>query len=59
MKYISGVFALIIGAALYEQIDFENLKFEKTGLAIIYIIGLAISLYFFVKTFQKPTEKQT
>jgi hypothetical protein len=28
--------AIIIGIALYEQFDFENLKFEKPVLAICY-----------------------
>jgi hypothetical protein len=33
--------AIIIGIALYEQFDFENLKFEKPVL-VVYIVGNAL-----------------
>jgi undecaprenyl pyrophosphate phosphatase UppP len=49
--------AIIIGIALYEQFDFENLKFEKPVLAIVYIVGNALSVIFQVKAFKKQSRK--
>jgi undecaprenyl pyrophosphate phosphatase UppP len=47
--------AIIIGIALYEQS--ENLKFEKPVLAIVYIVGIALSVIFQVKAFKKQSRK--
>ena len=44
-----GIIAIILGVVLFKQFDFENLKFEKTGLGIVYLIGFAISMYFLLK----------
>lgn len=49
--------AIIIGVALVEEFDFENLKFEKPALAIVYFIGLVLSIIFLVKDFKKKPEK--
>ena len=49
--------AIIIGVALYKQFDFENLKFEKPALAIVYIVGIALSIIFQVKGFKKQPGK--
>jgi hypothetical protein len=38
-------------------IDFENLKFEKPVLAIVYIVGNALSVIFQVKAFKKQSRK--
>lgn len=43
------IIAIILGQALFEQFDFENLKFEKPALAIVYIIVFVISIYLLVK----------
>jgi hypothetical protein len=48
---------IIIGVALFEGFDFENLKFEKPALAIIYFIGFALSIIFQFKDFKKRPEK--
>ncbi len=57
MKFTFGIFAIIIGVALFTQFDFENLKFENTGLAIVYLIGFLISIYLIIKDFKKRPEK--
>ncbi len=49
--------AIIIGIALYKEFDFENLKFENPALAIVYIIGIALSVIFQVKDFKKQPGK--
>jgi uncharacterized membrane protein len=34
------ILAIIIGVALYKQIDFQTLKVEKPALSIVYLITL-------------------
>lgn len=43
------VVAVILGVTLFKQFDFEHLKFEKTGLAIVYLIAFVISVFVLVK----------
>jgi len=43
------IISLIIGAALFKQFDFQNFKFEKPALAIVYIITLIICIGFTIK----------
>ncbi len=55
MKYkiapnvIAILFAVIIGAALFKQIDFQNRSVEKPLLALVYLIGFLISIGFMIK----------
>jgi len=51
------IIAIILGQALFEQFDFENLKFEKPALAIVYIIVFVISIYLLVKKIKNRPEK--
>jgi len=41
--------AIILGATLFKQFDFKTLKFEHTGLAIVYIIVFVASVYLLIK----------
>lgn len=43
------IISIIIGAALFKQFDFQNFKFEKPALAIVYIITLIICIGFTIK----------
>ena len=53
------IIAIILGTTLCKQFDFENLRFEKTGLAIVYLIGFTISIYFLIKNFRnQPKNKK-
>lgn len=52
-----SIIAAIVGAALYKQFDLENLKFEKTGLAIIYLIVFIASVYFIIKNLRNSPTK--
>jgi hypothetical protein len=55
MKYkivpnvIAVIFAVIIGAALFKQIDFQNMTVEKPFLALVYLIGFLVSIGFMIK----------
>ncbi|MES2063839.1 MAG: hypothetical protein V4456_18080 [Bacteroidota bacterium] len=51
------IVAIILGVTLYKQFDFENLKFEKTGLAIVYLIVFIASIYFIIKSLRTTTNK--
>ncbi len=46
LTFTLSVIAIILGVTLYRKFDFETLRFEKPGLAIIYIITLIISIIF-------------
>lgn len=48
---------IVLGALLFKRFDFENLKFEQPGTAIIYGIGFLISLYFLIKNSKKRIQK--
>jgi uncharacterized membrane protein len=55
MKYkivpniIAVLLALIIGVALFKQIDFLNMTIEKPVLALVYLIGFLVSIGFMIK----------
>ncbi len=46
LTFTFSVIAIILGVTLYRKFDFETLRFEKPGLAIIYIITFIISIIF-------------
>lgn len=49
---------IILGVALVEKFDFENLKFEKPALAFVYFIGFALSIIFQFKEFKKRSKNK-
>lgn len=49
--------AIIIGVALIEEFDFENLRFEKPALAFVYFIGFALSILFQFKDFKRQSNR--
>ena len=55
MKYkivpniIAILFAVIIGVALFKQIDFLNMTVEQPVLALVYLIGFLVSIGFMIK----------
>lgn len=51
--YIFGIIVIILGWTLFKQFDFENLKFEKPALAIVYIITFLASAFFLVKNLRE------
>ena len=53
-KFFSIVVALIVGSALFKQIDFQNLTVEQPALSIIYGIVLVVSVLIML---EKPKDK--
>jgi len=43
------VMAMILGGALLNQFDFQNLTFEKPALAVVYIIVFIFSIGLMIK----------
>lgn len=56
-SFIFKIIAIILGIVLFKQFDFQNLKFEKPWLAIIYIIVFVFSIYFIIKNPKSNTDK--
>ena len=46
---IAVILAVIIGAALFKQIDFQHMTIEKPLLPLVYLIGFLISIGFMIK----------
>jgi len=57
LLFVFRITAIILGVTLFKQFDFEKLKFEKTGLAIVYIVAFVISIYILMKNARKQSEK--
>lgn len=57
VTFIFWVIAIILGVTLYKQFDFQNLKFEKPALAVLYIIVFVFSVIVLIKNSKKRTEK--
>ncbi len=57
LNFFFLIIAIILGSVLFKQFDFENLKFKHTGLAIIYLVVFAISIYFLISNYRKRPEK--
>jgi len=51
------IIVIIIGSALYKQVDFENLTIEKPLLALVYIATLVFSIYLIIKDYRKPPKE--
>ena len=44
------IVAIIVGIALFKQVDFKNFKVENVGLSIIYLITFIGSVYVLIKS---------
>ncbi len=59
LNFFFLIIIVIVGAALYKQIDSENLKFKQPGIAIIYSCTLLFSLYCLIKDYwNHPKNKE-
>lgn len=47
--FTMSIVAIILGVTLFKQFDFENFKFEKPWLAVVYIIAFVFSVYVVVR----------
>ena len=43
------IIAIVLGWTIFKQFDFENFKFEKPVLAVVYILTFLISVYLLIK----------
>jgi len=55
--FVFTTIAIILGASLYKQFDFETLKLEQPALSTVYLIGFVLSIYAIVKDYKKQAEK--
>lgn len=53
ITFTFAIVAIILGVTLFKQFDFKNFRFEKTGLAIVYLIAFIISVYILIKNSKK------
>lgn len=49
LSFTFSIIAIILGVTLYKQFDFQQLKFEHTGLAIVYLIAFIFSIFIIVR----------
>lgn len=49
--------SVILGVAIFKQIDFEQLTFKKPALVIVYIMTFVYSGFFIVKRTKKTSNK--
>jgi hypothetical protein len=57
LSFTFTIIAIILGVTLFKKFDFKTLKFENTGLAIVYIIVFTISIYFLMKNYKSSSKK--
>lgn len=51
------IVAIIVGVALYKQIDFNTMTVEKPALAILYAITFLFAVAVLVRNYVKKAEK--
>ncbi|SMC83989.1 hypothetical protein [Moheibacter sediminis] len=56
LSFVFIIIAIILGAALWKQFDFENLRFEKPALAAIYFITFAVSISLLVRDYKNRSK---
>jgi membrane protein DedA with SNARE-associated domain len=47
------IIAIVLGWTIYKQFNFDNFKFEKPAIAVVYIIAFAIAVYLLVQKNKK------
>jgi len=57
--FIFCIIAIILGVTLFKKFDFETLKFEHTGLAIVYLVVFICSIYLLVKNVKNKDQQST
>lgn len=48
-----SIIAIIVGSALYKQIDFKTMTVEKPWLAALYALTFLFALYILIKGYRK------
>jgi len=47
--FFFAVIAIIVGSALWKQIDFETMTVDKIGLSILYLITFLFCIFFLIR----------
>lgn len=55
--FFLSIVAIIVGSALYKQIDFQNFTVEKKALSAIYFVTFAFSVFVLAKHFINKSKK--
>lgn len=55
--FIMSIVAIIVGVALYKQIDFKTMTVEKPALSIIYAVTFAAAVFILIKHYVTKSEK--
>lgn len=55
--FMLTIVAIIVGSALYKQIDFENFTVEKKALSAIYFVTFAFSVFVLAKHYIGKSKK--
>ncbi|APQ16580.1 hypothetical protein [Maribacter hydrothermalis] len=48
-NYFSVIIVIIVGAALFKQIDFKTMTVDNLALSAVYLIAFLISIGFMIK----------
>lgn len=48
-NFLFVIIAVILAGAIYKQFDFQNFKFEKPALAVVYIIVFIFCIVLMIK----------
>ena len=48
-SFVFIIIMIIVGVALYKQFDFQNFKFEKPALAVVYAVVFVASISIIIK----------
>ena len=55
--FTMSIVAIIVGAALYKQIDFKTMTVEKPALAILYAVTFLFAVLVLARNYGKKVEK--
>ena len=55
--FTMSIVAIIVGAALYKQIDFKTMTVEKPALSVVYAVTFLFAVFVLVRNYRKGTEK--
>lgn len=55
--FTMSIVAIIVGAALYKQIDFKTMTVEKPALSILYAVTFLFAVFVLVKNYRNKAEK--
>ncbi len=55
-SFVFIIIAIIVGVALFKQINFQDLEVKKPWLALIYLITFVFSVYVIIKGARKTNK---